>query len=130
MVNGDIVARIDAVIEAVKGCQRCGRPLGVSPSDDFCREECQQAWHAGRAESLRSDADGWSPQPARPAEGRRSCPYPDTAWEERLPYSRVLLGLRDSARRAQADFACFVPPEPAPETVLALVRYLQGGSTP
>lgn len=27
-------------------CQSCQRPLGRSPSDTFCSENCQQRWHA------------------------------------------------------------------------------------
>ncbi|PWK81703.1 hypothetical protein C8D88_116114 [Lentzea atacamensis] len=42
----DIIARIDAVT----GCQQCGKPLGPSPSDDFCGEGCQHAWHVKRAQ--------------------------------------------------------------------------------
>lgn len=30
-------------------CQRCGRDLADSVSDDFCSEECQAAWQADRA---------------------------------------------------------------------------------
>jgi hypothetical protein len=36
----DIIDRIDAAV----GCQQCGGPLGASPSDDFCGEDCQSAW--------------------------------------------------------------------------------------
>jgi hypothetical protein len=44
----DVVAAIDAAI----GCQHCEAPLGESPSSDFCREECQAAWHAGHGHPL------------------------------------------------------------------------------
>lgn len=44
-MTADIIASIDRAI----GCQRCGNPLGSSPSDDFCGERCQHAWHAKRA---------------------------------------------------------------------------------
>jgi hypothetical protein len=40
----DIVEAIDRAT----GCQQCGKALGPSPSDDFCGEGCQHAWHAGR----------------------------------------------------------------------------------
>ena len=30
-------------------CQRCGRSLEESPSDDFCGEPCQDSWHLDRA---------------------------------------------------------------------------------
>lgn len=45
---GAILGRIDAAL----GCQRCGRPLGPSPSDDFCNQRCQEAWHAARTVAL------------------------------------------------------------------------------
>lgn len=41
----DIIAAIDRAT----GCHRCGAAaLDNSPSDDFCSEECQAAWAAGR----------------------------------------------------------------------------------
>lgn len=46
VVTPDIIAAIDTAV----GCQRCGKPLEASVSDDFCSEGCQQAWHASRAE--------------------------------------------------------------------------------
>ncbi|SFJ91254.1 Protein of unknown function [Amycolatopsis sacchari] len=39
----DTVAAIDEVIGT---CNQCGRPLGESPSDDFCSENCQQVWRS------------------------------------------------------------------------------------
>jgi hypothetical protein len=39
-------------IEAAIGCQHCQGPLGDSPSGDFCREEHQKAWSAGRGSAL------------------------------------------------------------------------------
>lgn len=27
-------------------CWQCGNPLGSSPSDDFCGDDCQTAWYA------------------------------------------------------------------------------------
>jgi hypothetical protein len=36
-----------ARIDSATGCRQCGNPLGPSPSDDFCGEGCQHAWHAG-----------------------------------------------------------------------------------
>lgn len=44
----DVVARIDRLT----GCQQCGRPLGRSPSSDFCGELCQQTWHATRTKAI------------------------------------------------------------------------------
>lgn len=26
-------------------CVQCGKPLGASPSEDFCSDPCQMAWH-------------------------------------------------------------------------------------
>ncbi|GHF74247.1 DUF3631 domain-containing protein [Amycolatopsis bartoniae] len=40
----------DAIGAGVAGgpatCCQCGRPLGESPSDDFCSENCQQVWRS------------------------------------------------------------------------------------
>ena len=47
-MSSDIFAAIDAAI----GCQKCGSPLGESPSADFCGAGCQAAWHAGHVEPL------------------------------------------------------------------------------
>ena len=30
-------------------CAQCGQPIVASPSDDFCKDECQRLWHAARA---------------------------------------------------------------------------------
>jgi hypothetical protein len=38
----DIITAIDAAT----GCQQCGGPLGASPSDLFCDQDCQAAWSA------------------------------------------------------------------------------------
>jgi hypothetical protein len=56
----DIIASIDAAT----GCQRCTKPLGESPSGDFCCEGCQEDWHGERAIALpaeprRSGIDGY-----------------------------------------------------------------------
>jgi DNA-binding helix-hairpin-helix protein with protein kinase domain len=40
------VTDIIAAIDHVTGCQQCGADRSGSVSDDFCSEECQQAWHA------------------------------------------------------------------------------------
>lgn len=42
----DIIATIDAAV----GCQRCGKSLESSVSDDFCGEWCQRSWHATRVD--------------------------------------------------------------------------------
>jgi hypothetical protein len=44
-VTGDaFLDKLDAAI----GCQECGKQLGLSPSSDFCGQECQAVWHAAR----------------------------------------------------------------------------------
>ncbi len=45
----DLLGRIDALTEL---CCHCERPLGESPSPDFCSETCQEEWHEARAEPL------------------------------------------------------------------------------
>jgi len=35
------LAAIDTVLSS---CTQCGKPLGCSPSDDFCSEPCQRRW--------------------------------------------------------------------------------------
>jgi hypothetical protein len=40
-------------------CQQCGKPLGTSVSDDFCRQECQAAWNAERAKPLSDYREPW-----------------------------------------------------------------------
>jgi hypothetical protein len=39
---------IDATI-GNPDCHQCNRPLGMSPSPEFCTEDCQQAWHGQQA---------------------------------------------------------------------------------
>jgi hypothetical protein len=39
---------IDAAI-GDRGCQECGQPVSASPSQDFCSEDCQQAWRETQA---------------------------------------------------------------------------------
>lgn len=51
----DILAAIDAAV----GCQQCGGTFGQSPSDDFCDDACQKAWHAERAEQLDGYREPW-----------------------------------------------------------------------
>ena len=46
---GAALAAIDAALP--EQCQHCEQPLGGSVSDEFCSEDCQHAWHEGRAES-------------------------------------------------------------------------------
>lgn len=47
MCPSDIIEQIDAAI----ACQAegCESSLDDSPSDDFCSQECQQAWHEDSA---------------------------------------------------------------------------------
>lgn len=53
-VNGrDLFERIDAATaDQVPLCWHCREPLGGSVSNDFCGPDCQEAWHAVRAEPL------------------------------------------------------------------------------
>jgi hypothetical protein len=51
----DILDRIDAAV----GCQQCGAPLDGSPSDDFCSDDCQTAWHSARAVELVGYREPW-----------------------------------------------------------------------
>lgn len=51
----DFLARLDAAI----GCQHCTGPLGASPSDDFCSDACQRAWHAQHGEALVGYREPW-----------------------------------------------------------------------
>jgi hypothetical protein len=50
---------LDAIDEAVGGCHECGGPLQDSPSDDFCGDGCQQAWHASRVDELVGYREPW-----------------------------------------------------------------------
>jgi hypothetical protein len=43
------------LIDAATGCQQCEGPLGSSPSDLFCSEDCQTTWSA-----LRVGAPRWA----------------------------------------------------------------------
>ena len=53
-MSPDMHAALSAIDDAIGdksggGCQQCAGPLGVSPSAEFCSEDCQQAWHEARA---------------------------------------------------------------------------------
>jgi hypothetical protein len=57
--QADMVDAIDNLIGAPGAgrpadatCCQCGRPVGGSPSDDFCSENCQQAWRRAHATVL------------------------------------------------------------------------------
>lgn len=58
--NRDFIDQLDAAI----GCQQCGRPLGNSPSNDFCGEVCQEHWHVARAAYLPADEEPWELGPS------------------------------------------------------------------
>ena len=45
----ELMGSLDDVVQL---CQICQRPLGRSPSDDFCSEGCQQRWHAQSSHQL------------------------------------------------------------------------------
>ncbi len=49
---------LDAIAAAV-GCQHCEGPLGDSPSDDFCTDLCQEAWHAAHGDRLLGYREPW-----------------------------------------------------------------------
>lgn len=55
----DILDAIDTAL----GCQRCGRALDSSVSNDFCGEVCQTEWHARRAQPLPVEVS--EPEPLR-----------------------------------------------------------------
>lgn len=40
----DLAAVLDAIDTLITGCTLCGQPLGDSPSQDFCSEDCQWRW--------------------------------------------------------------------------------------
>ncbi len=47
----DLTTALTAIEYAIGDppCQHCGQPRGTSVSDDFCSEDCQQAWQARHA---------------------------------------------------------------------------------
>jgi hypothetical protein len=73
-VTGAFVDELEAApadildqIDAATGCQLCGRPLGDSPSDDFCSPEHFRAWHAKHAAPLPYAPDAASVHPGNDA---------------------------------------------------------------
>ena len=47
-------------------CASCREPIPpTSPSDDFCREQCQLTWYAGRADPARTGTAAGGPFPVR-----------------------------------------------------------------
>jgi hypothetical protein len=50
----DIISAIDTTT----GCQQCGKPLGASPSADYCSEWCQRTWTARRSVPLPIEPKG------------------------------------------------------------------------
>lgn len=50
---------LEVIDQAVGGCHECGGTLQDSPSDDFCGDGCQQAWHAARADELVGYREPW-----------------------------------------------------------------------
>jgi hypothetical protein len=41
-------------------CQQCGKALDAkSVSEDFCRQDCQRAWHAERSKPLSAYHEPW-----------------------------------------------------------------------
>jgi hypothetical protein len=53
-VKPDITTALTAIDAAIGDgdCQHCGQPVGASPSQDFCCEDCQQAWRETRASTV------------------------------------------------------------------------------
>ena len=53
-MTSDVSTALTAIDAALgeRDCQRCARPLGASPSSDFCSEGCQRAWHEQRTTTL------------------------------------------------------------------------------
>ena len=51
-MRADLATALSAIDHVIGGCQQCAAPLDTSPSDDFCGESCQEAWHLERAGSL------------------------------------------------------------------------------
>ncbi|MGB6161551.1 MAG: DUF3631 domain-containing protein [Pseudonocardiaceae bacterium] len=47
----DIGTALTAINTALddRNCRQCGRPIGASPSPDFCSEDCQHTWHGQHA---------------------------------------------------------------------------------
>lgn len=82
----DILDQIDTAI----GCQQCGGPLRDSPSDDFCGESCQEAWHAGRSDPIFGYRD---PLYDVDLGYRPDAPLPATAARPRLQEWRPLEGI-------------------------------------
>jgi len=56
-------------------CASCREPIpSTSPSDDFCREQCQLSWHAGRvvgpkAPTTAATSPSYAVRDRRPATG-------------------------------------------------------------
>jgi hypothetical protein len=50
-MRSDIATALTAIEDAIGDppCQHCGQPRGTSVSDEFCSEDCQQAWQARHA---------------------------------------------------------------------------------
>ncbi|MGH3829218.1 MAG: DUF3631 domain-containing protein [Pseudonocardiaceae bacterium] len=55
-----------------RDCQHCARPVGESPSPDFCSEDCQRTWH----EQHTTTPPTGDTEPARPLEWLRQ-PAPE-----------------------------------------------------
>lgn len=53
---------IIAAINHATGCHHCGAPLDASPSDDFCGQDCQQAWAAARTAPDYREPVGFGPE--------------------------------------------------------------------
>jgi Protein of unknown function (DUF3631) len=49
----DLSTALTAINAALndRDCRQCERPIGASPSPDFCSEDCQHTWHEQHAET-------------------------------------------------------------------------------
>ncbi len=84
MSDMDILAAIDAAV----GCQQCGGKLDESVSDDFCGQDCQQAWAAQHTEPLTDYFEPWHRPWDFPGVGTEAAvsgrEYPDESGGERI----------------------------------------------
>lgn len=99
--SADFLDRLDAAI----GCQQCGGPLGSSPSDDFCDDDCQARWHAQHADRLTGYREPWhDPFGGLPGVGSEAMTWaPPVVWC--LPRQTGDLDVDESALKAARRYA-------------------------
>ncbi|MGH3852170.1 MAG: DUF3631 domain-containing protein [Pseudonocardiaceae bacterium] len=73
-MRSDITTALTAIDTALgdRDCQHCARPVGESPSPDFCSEDCQRTWHHQHTTTPPTG----DTEPARPLEWLRQ-PVPE-----------------------------------------------------